>query len=80
MPNYRTSGYHAYILRLWEENGRCGLPGVWRCSLENLQTQQRRGFPNLEALFVFLCRVVEEGESEVKVQMENNAENANDAN
>jgi hypothetical protein len=45
-------GYLAYLLRLWRVNDD-GKP-VWRASLENPHTGERRGFANLELLFAFL--------------------------
>lgn len=59
--------YHAYIIRLWPEtaNGRI----VWRCSLEDVQTRQRRGFDSLPTLFAFL-----EGSVRVSTQGDSNGE------
>jgi hypothetical protein len=44
--------YLAYLLRLWQvdENGR----PVWRVSLEDPRTGERRGFASLEMLMKFL--------------------------
>ena len=44
--------YISYLLRLWqvESEGRF----VWRTSLQDPRTGQRRGFASLEALFAFL--------------------------
>ena len=44
--------YLAYMLRLWQIDDE-GEP-IWRASLESPHTGERRGFPNLEALVVFL--------------------------
>ncbi len=45
--------YLAYMLRLWEvsDNGEM----IWRASLENPHTGERRGFADLDALFAFLA-------------------------
>jgi hypothetical protein len=43
------------MLRCWEARGeRPGSPGAWRFSLENVQTKEKRGFPDLEALMNYL--------------------------
>lgn len=41
--------YHAYVLRCWAET-----PGVWRFSVENPHTGERRGFGDMPALMAFL--------------------------
>jgi hypothetical protein len=47
----------SYLLRLWSvtncEDRR------WRCSLENVQTGERIGFANLEALHAFLDKEID---------------------
>ena len=45
-------GYLAYLVRLWRvmSAGR----SVWRGSLEDAHTGERRGFTDLDALFAFL--------------------------
>lgn len=55
----RTS-YRVYLLRSWQE----GIPAsealaVWRFSLEDPVTRQRRGFASLEALASFLAAETE---------------------
>jgi hypothetical protein len=43
--------YRFYLLTVWEERNRDpNLPAVWRFSLEDPHTGQRRGFADLEAL------------------------------
>jgi hypothetical protein len=44
--------YIAFLLRLWqvETQFKC----VWRASLEDPHTGERRGFPDLESLCAFL--------------------------
>ena len=44
--------YLAYMLRLWQVRGNNEM--VWRASLGSVQTGERRGFADLEALFAFL--------------------------
>jgi hypothetical protein len=44
--------YHSYLLRFWQEQ-QDGIT-LWRASLENVQTSERRYFPDAEPLFEFL--------------------------
>ena len=44
--------YMSYLLRLWQTTS--GNKVVWRASLENSQTGERRGFASLDALLRFL--------------------------
>lgn len=47
--------YLSYLLRYWEERGpQPSQPAIWRFSLEDVETGERRGFANLEALVAFL--------------------------
>jgi hypothetical protein len=47
--------YQVYLLRLWREPlDDDTSPPVWRFSLEDSVTHQRRGFESLEALTAFL--------------------------
>jgi hypothetical protein len=58
-------GYRAYLLRLWPV--RVTEETVWRASLENAHTGERRGFPSLERLIDHLrmeTRVQEPGRRE----------------
>lgn len=50
--NIRPRKYLAFLLRLWqvEENGR----RVWRASLEDPHTGERRGFASLNLLTHYL--------------------------
>ena len=50
--------YISYLLRLWQA-GDAGNP-VWRASLEDPHTRERKGFANLPALFAFLEAQTEE--------------------
>ncbi|MBK6712739.1 MAG: hypothetical protein IPG51_20765 [Chloroflexi bacterium] len=46
---------HSFILSLWAEGGaRPNAPPVWRFSLEDPHTDQRRGFKDLAELMRFL--------------------------
>ena len=44
--------YLSYLLRLWQTES--GGEGVWRASLEDPRTGERKGFANLTDLFTFL--------------------------
>jgi hypothetical protein len=46
--------YRAYLLRLWQADDEDGHP-VWRASLEDAHTGDRRGFANLPQLCAFLA-------------------------
>ncbi len=47
--------YCSYLLRCWEERTQHReRPRVWRYSLENPHTGERRGFPSIDALLTFL--------------------------
>ncbi len=47
--------YRAYLLRCWAEHGPAApAPAVWRYSLEDPHTGERRGFADLAALLAFL--------------------------
>ena len=49
--------YYSYLLRLWQVDG-AGSP-IWRASLEDPHTGERRGFADLESLFAFLKEQME---------------------
>ncbi len=44
--------YHAYLLRLWRVN--TGRATLWRASLEDSRTSERKGFADLRGLLAFL--------------------------
>ena len=54
----RDADYRVFVLRLWHETGGegAGAP-VWRCSLEDPATGQRRGFTSPEGLAGYLISV-----------------------
>lgn len=45
--------YQAYLLRLWEVDSDG--ERIWRASLQDSHTGERRGFPDLAALAAFLA-------------------------
>ncbi|MBN1247514.1 MAG: hypothetical protein JXC32_07630 [Anaerolineae bacterium] len=54
--------YHVYVLRSWREgDAPAGTPGVWRYSLEDPVTRQRRGFADLASLTRYLLAEAEMG-------------------
>lgn len=58
----RQRRYKAFLLRLWQE--RSGGQWIWRASLEDPHSTMRKGFPDLERLFVFLKEQIENGDIE----------------
>jgi hypothetical protein len=57
--------YRSYLLTFWEERSRDpSVPVVWRCSLEDPHSGQRRGFASLEALIAALEREMADAEAE----------------
>ena len=47
--------YRSYVLTFWEERSRDpDTPAVWRFSLQDPRTGQRRGFASLEEVMDFL--------------------------
>ncbi|GIK57139.1 MAG: hypothetical protein BroJett015_28020 [Chloroflexota bacterium] len=55
MANHPYPDYLAYLVRLWHEG-----EGVWRSTVENPHTGERHAFADVEALFVFMRRQLEE--------------------
>ncbi len=53
----RRRHYVAYLVRLWREEGSD--PTVWRASVEDPHTAERRGFSDLARLFEFLRQQTE---------------------
>ena len=49
----------SYLMRLWATGA--AHEQVWRASLEDVRGGERRGFANLEQLFVFLIEQTEHG-------------------
>ena len=54
MTQSRRSRYQAYILRCWEEVDESADLTIWRFSLQDPRSGQRRGFTNLTALVIAL--------------------------
>ena len=50
--NREQGRYLSYLLRLWETES--GGQGIWRASLEDPRTGERKGFASLTDLFTFL--------------------------
>ncbi|MBU0496064.1 MAG: hypothetical protein KKA73_18045 [Chloroflexi bacterium] len=60
----RQPRYQAYMLRFWETRGSCAdCPAVWRFSLEDPHTGERRGFADLKGLLAFLQTRTERADS-----------------
>ena len=51
-----TRGYRAYLVRFWDA-GSPGAP-LWRVSVQDVQTGERRGFPDLASLVAFLSEQI----------------------
>jgi hypothetical protein len=56
-------GYVAYLLRLWQMGS--GASTVWRVSLDDPRTGERKGFADLASLFAFLREQVGESNADV---------------
>lgn len=56
-------GYVAYLLRFWQAGS--GVPTVWRASLDDPRTGERKGFADLASLFAFLRDQLEESSADV---------------
>jgi hypothetical protein len=56
------TAYRAWLLRCWREVGAGpATPAVWRCSLEDAHTGERRGFADLAAMVAFVDRALAGG-------------------
>lgn len=53
----KTTDYHAYLLRLWREEGE-----YWRVSLQSTRTGERFGFTDLQAAVQFIEQNLRQGE------------------
>jgi hypothetical protein len=52
------AGYQVFVLRLWrDQEAGAGRPEVWRCSLEEPRTRQRRAFASVDEMGMFLDAV-----------------------
>jgi hypothetical protein len=62
----RTTHYHAYLLRCWAEHDtHSDTVWVWRFSLEDPHTSERRGFATLELLLHFLRQATQLEKEEI---------------
>lgn len=50
LPQARTHSYLSHLVRLWQDTP----DAPWRTSIQNVATDDRRGFANLESLAAFL--------------------------
>lgn len=55
MPTPGVPAYRSFLLRCWEECDERGERRVWRFSLEDSRTRQRRGFASLAELAAALA-------------------------
>jgi len=56
---------YVHLLTIWQERPAQGdQPALWRFSLEDARTRQRRGFADLAALVAFLQAQMEDGETD----------------
>jgi hypothetical protein len=46
----KTYAYHAYLIRLWQEDAH----SPWRATLEDPHTGERKGFADLDSLITYL--------------------------
>jgi hypothetical protein len=53
----KTTDYHAYLLRLWREEGE-----NWRVSLQSIRTGERFGFADLQTAVYFVEQNLRQGE------------------
>lgn len=54
-PNSNPNGaYHAYLLKIWLETDGEMSKSAWRFSLEDAHSGTRRGFTDLDSLWVYL--------------------------
>lgn len=56
--NDQSPCYMAFLLRLWCVDVEDGI--AWRASLENAQTGERQGFADVQILWAFLMRQLED--------------------
>jgi hypothetical protein len=48
----KQRGHLAYLLRLWRVDN--GAEAIWRASLQDVRTGERRGFAGLDEAFAYL--------------------------
>jgi hypothetical protein len=59
LPPGRSERYHAYLLRVWYEDGY-----GWRVSLQCAETRERFGFADLQSAMIFVEQLLLEGKLE----------------
>ncbi len=65
----RPARYHIFVLSRWEAGSSYpGGPAVWRYSLEDPHTSERRGFKDLEQLNLFLTQWINRMKGERKME------------
>lgn len=57
-------GYVAYLLRLWQVGS--GASAIWRASLDDPRTGERKGFADLASLYTYLSDQLKESSSDVQ--------------
>jgi hypothetical protein len=55
----KSTDYYSFLLRLWRVKEQGGQE--WRASLENVGSNEKRGFDCLEELLVYLSQVATQG-------------------
>jgi hypothetical protein len=74
----RPPRYRSCLLTLWEERSSDpGVPVVWRFSLEDARTGQRRGCAGLEALVAALKQEMADDQAEARDPAARPADSAN---
>ena len=59
--------YRSYLLSFWEERSQDpDTPVVWRFSLQDPRTGQRRGFASIERVMASLRRELTRGEDDLR--------------
>ena len=56
--------YFSYLLRIWQENDREA--PIWRASLEDPQSGERKGFLSLDALVAYILDQTGEDQTRIK--------------
>ena len=60
----RPPHYRSYLITFWEERSQdSDRPAVWRFSLEDPRSGDRRGFPDLEMLVAALKQELQENQN-----------------
>jgi hypothetical protein len=70
MTKSKRSPYQAYLLRCWAESDETAALVIWRFSLEDPRTGQRRGFASLTELVIALQDELMGAKQEVRTRSE----------